>query len=67
MLRGSHVELSPQEATALLRIAQGDSGLDDVCEDDLTRLQTLALIEQRGVSFGLTAIGMQMVAWIKAG
>jgi hypothetical protein len=67
MLRGSmDVELSPEQVSALLRIADGDRDVDAIREDDLTRLQALTLIEQRGVSFGLTAIGFQTVAWIRS-
>jgi hypothetical protein len=67
MLRGSlAVELSPEQVSALLRIADGDRDVDAIHEDDLTRLQALTLIEQRGVAFGLTAMGFQAVAWIRS-
>ena len=42
-------DLSPQEETTLLRIADGDSGEPDVEEADVSRLQSLELVEQRGV------------------
>ena len=58
-------ELSPQEETALLRIADGDSGVLDVEEADVSRLQTLELVEQRGVSLGLTLRGVQKVARLR--
>lgn len=41
-------DLSPQEETTLLRIADGDSGEPDVEEADVSRLQSLELVEQRG-------------------
>jgi hypothetical protein len=58
-------ELSPQEETTLLRIADGDSGELDVEEADVSRLQTLELVEQRGVSLGLTLRGVQKVARLR--
>ena len=54
-------ELSPQEVTTLLRIADG-SGEQDIEEAAVSRLQTLELVEQRGVSLGLTLRGVQEVA-----
>lgn len=67
MLRGSSgAELSPEEVAALLHIADGCRDLEAIREDHLSRLQTLTLIEQRGASFGLTAIGFQTVAWIRS-
>lgn len=59
------VELSPQEALTLLRIANVDVGADDLAETNVTRLQTLGLVEQRGVSFGLTLMGIQRVARLR--
>jgi hypothetical protein len=58
-------DLSPQEETTLLRIADGDSGEHDVEEADVSRLQSLELVEQRGVSLGLTLRGVQKVARLK--
>ena len=52
-------DLSPQEETTLLRIADGDSGEPDVEEADVSRLQSLELVEQRGVSLGLTLRGVR--------
>jgi hypothetical protein len=59
------VELSPQEALTLIRIANVDVGVDDIGETNVTRLQSLGLVEQRGVSFGLTLMGIQRVARLK--
>jgi hypothetical protein len=59
------VELSPQEALTLIRIANVDVGADDIGETDVTRLQSLGLVEQRGVSFGLTLMGIQRVARLR--
>lgn len=41
------VELSPQEALTLIRIANVDVGADDIGEANVTRLQSLGLVEQR--------------------
>jgi hypothetical protein len=57
-------ELSPQEVTTLLRIADG-SGEHDIEEAAVSRLQTLELVEQRGVSLGLTLRGVQKVARLR--
>ena len=59
------VELSPQEALTLIRIANVDVGADDIGEANVTRLQSLGLVEQRGVSFGLTLMGIQRVARLR--
>jgi len=58
-------ELSPQEETTLLRIADGGSGEHDIEEAAVSRLQTLELVEQRGVSLGLTLRGVQKVARLR--
>ena len=59
-------ELTPQEENALLRIADGNSSADhDVEEADVSRLQSLELVEQRGVSLGLTLRGVQKVARLR--
>ena len=59
------VELSRQEALTLIRIANVDVGADDIGEANVTRLQSLGLVEQRGVSFGLTLMGIQRVARLR--
>ena len=58
-------ELTPHEETSLLRIADGPDAQDDVEEAALSRLQSLALVEQRGMSFGLTFMGVRKVARLK--
>jgi len=58
-------ELTPHEETSLLRIADGADAQDDVEEAAVSRLQSLALVEQRGVSFGLTLMGVRKVAQLK--
>jgi len=56
-------ELSPREAMALIQIANaGGARAGSVSEDDLNRLYSLGLVEQRGLSMGLTAIGKQTIA-----
>ena len=58
-------ELSPHEEDTLLRIADGDSGEHDVEEAAVSRLQSLALVEQRGVSLGLTLSSVRKVARLR--
>lgn len=58
-------ELTPYEETSLLRIADGDGIEHDVEEGAVSRLQSLALVEQRGMSFGLTLRGMRKVAQLR--
>ena len=49
----------------MLRIADGGSGEHDIEEAAVSRLQTLELVEQRGVSLGLTLRGVQKVARLR--
>jgi hypothetical protein len=58
-------ELTPNEEHSLLRIADGANTQDDVEEADVSRLQSLALVEQRGVSLGLTLQGVRKVAHLR--
>ena len=58
-------ELTPHEETSLLLIADGADADQDVEEADVSRLQSLALVEQRGVLLGLTFIGMRKVAQLR--
>lgn len=68
MERGPVVELSPQEVMALIRVANaGGVQAGVVSEVDLTRLHLLGLIEQRGLSMGLTAMGMRAIAQLRRG
>ena len=60
------VELSPQEAMALIQIASaGGIRAGTVSESDLSRLHLLGLVEQRGIAMGLTATGLQTIARLK--
>ena len=60
------VELSPQEAMALIQIANaGGMRAGNVSESDLSRLHLLGLVEQRGLAMGLTATGLQTIARLK--
>jgi hypothetical protein len=58
-------ELTLHEENSLLRIADGADDQDDVEEAAVSRLQSLALVEQRGVAFGLTLMGVRKVAQLK--
>jgi hypothetical protein len=58
-------KLTPHEQNSLLRIADGAEPQHDVEEAAVSRLQSLALVEQRGVSFGLTLMGVRKVAQLK--
>jgi hypothetical protein len=64
MVRGLLVELSAQERTTLLRIANGDdrSGTHD--QAHVTRLQLLALIDDKGPFIDVTALGKERVYWL---
>jgi hypothetical protein len=60
------VELNREEAMTLIQIAnEGDIGSDNVNEGTVTRLQSLGLVEQRGISLGLTLRGMQSVVRLR--
>ena len=60
------VELSPQEAMALIQIANaGGMRAGNVSESDLSPLLLLGLVEQRGIAMGLTAMGIQTLARLK--
>ena len=58
-------EISPREAMALIQISNAGVRAGSVSEDDLGRLYSLGLVEQRGLSMGLTTIGMQTVARLR--
>ena len=60
------VELSPQEAMALIQIANaGGIRAGTVSESDVSRLHLLGLVEQRGLAMGLTATGLRTIARLK--
>jgi hypothetical protein len=54
-------ELTPQDERSLLRIADGDDARHEVAEADVSRLPSLGLVEQRGLSYGLTLVGVRKV------
>ena len=58
-------ELTSHEAMTLMQIANGWDGTADICEPDVTRLQALGLVEQRGASIGMTAIGRQRIVQLR--
>jgi predicted transcriptional regulator len=60
--RGLLVELSPNEETALQRIGQGMMLTIDMPHHHLARLKQLALIEETGTDFKLTALGRRRLA-----
>ena len=62
MQRGLAVELSPNEETALHRIAQGMMLTPAIDKRHLVRLKLLALIEETGTDFKLTDLGRQRLA-----
>ena len=61
----SQVELTSREAMTLMQIANGWDGADEICEPDVSRLQALGLIEQRGASIGLTTMGRQAIVRLR--
>jgi hypothetical protein len=66
--RGPLAELNPQEAMALIQIANaGGVRAATVSESDLSRLHLLGLVEQRGMAMGLTATGIQAIARLRLG
>jgi hypothetical protein len=62
MERGLLVELSPNEETALQRIAQGVMLTTDMEAHHLVRLKQLVLIEETGADFRLTDLGRRRLA-----
>jgi len=52
---------------ALIQIANAGARAGMVAESDLSRLHLLGLVEQRGMSMGLTAMGIQTIARLKHG
>jgi hypothetical protein len=65
MQRSVIAELNPQETITLLHVANRDIGADDLGEANVTRLETLGLVEQRGIALGLTAMGIHKVACLR--
>lgn len=62
------VELTREEAVTLVQIANGgDADAEDISDSNVTRLQSRGLVEQRGLSLGLTAMGIHTVARLRRG
>ena len=59
------IELTVHEAETLIQIANGWDGVEEISETDVTRLQALGLVEQRGMSIGLTAMGRQSIVRLR--
>lgn len=59
MERGLLAPLSPNEQTALRRIANGISKSIQLRPTSVERLKKLALVEERGGAIQLTALGQQ--------
>ena len=59
MARGLRAPLSPNEELTLRRVALGIALGKDLPAGDVLRLRNLALIEDRGDHFGLTALGRE--------
>ena len=62
MERGLLIELSPNEETALHRVAQGLMLTEDMQQRHLVRLKQLALIEETATDFKPTVLGIQRLA-----
>ena len=67
MERGLLIELSPNEETALHRVAQGLMLTEDMQQRHLVRLKQLALIEETGTDFKLTVLGIQRLGIARKG
>ena len=65
MERGLLIELSPQETMALIQITDAGGLVGAISEKNLSRLHLLGLVEQRGISMRLTAIGIRTVVRVK--
>jgi hypothetical protein len=65
MESGQMDELTSREALTLIQIANGWDGAAPICESDVSRLQALGFIEQRGTSIGLTASGRQRIVRLR--
>jgi len=61
----SQIELSSREAMTLMQIANGWDSAGEISEPDVSRLQSLGLVEQRGTSIGLTASGRQRIVRLR--
>lgn len=60
------VELSPNEAITLRRIAYGVTNLDSLRPDDIDRLKALLLVEERRSGLVMTLLGRNRMAKLPA-
>ncbi len=60
------VELSPNEAITLRRIAYGVTNLDSLRPDDIDRLKALQLVEVRRSGIVMTLLGRNRIARLPA-
>jgi hypothetical protein len=60
------VELSPNEAITLRRIAYGVTNVDSLRPDDIDRLKTLLLVEERRSGIVMTQLGRNRIAQLPA-
>jgi hypothetical protein len=60
------VELSPNEAITLRRIAYGVTNLDSLRPDDIDRLKSLLLVEERRSGIVMTPLGRSHIAQLPA-
>lgn len=65
-MENGHVELSPNEAITLRRIAYGVTNLDSLRPDDIDRLKTLLLVEERRSGIVMTQLGRSRIAQLPA-
>ncbi len=62
MDRGLHAPLSPNEELTLRRVAHGLADPKDLRSFDLSRLRTLALIEEGARGLRVTRLGLRRLA-----
>jgi hypothetical protein len=62
MDRGLLVQLSPSEELTLGRVAHGLADAKDLRSSDLSRLRTLALIDDGGGGLRITRLGLRRLA-----
>jgi len=61
-MENGFVKLSPNEAITLRRIAYGVTNLDSLRPDDIDRLKTLLLVEERRSGIAMTQLGRNRIA-----
>jgi hypothetical protein len=60
------IDLSPNEAITLRRIAYGVTNLDSLRPDDIDRLKALLLVEERRSGIVMTQLGRNRIAQLPA-